>query len=356
VQKRDSTRRTRFAGLALALPVLLLACFVAARARASDPPPVLVEWHGPDDCQAPARVVAEVRRLLGGEHLGSSLVARAKATRAGRRWHLALTTDQGGHASTRQIDAESCGAAADAIAVILALTIDSSSAIAGDDDAGASASSTPPEATSSTARDAAAFPSVEAPPPESVPPDAPPPDSGEDGGAPPPFPLFLFGDLASDTGTLPHTGFGVRGGLGLSVGPLALEARVGYWPNVSTQVGASNFTSLGGTFSMVAGDLRACVLATAGTVSFGPCAGAGITSMRGEGVGVTTPLKGEAEWGTFAADGLLRVRLSRFFALRLNGGVAVPFARPVFGVQGLGPVHQPAPVALQIGLGLELHF
>jgi hypothetical protein len=372
VQKRGPTQRARIAAILVALPAALLGCFVAARADASDPAPsglpaspappapVSLDWRGPEDCQAAPRVLAEVRRLLEGERAVTSLVARVKVGRTGRRWHLVLTTERHGHAAVRQIDAESCGAAADATAVILALTINPSRALADDDeDASAGAAAAP-------SADAAAKPLESALPlppgaatsdgliPET--PDAPP-AAEEDAGAPVDFPLFLIATLASDTGTLPRTGFGFRGGLGVGAGLFRMEAQMAYWPTVSTQIaGPAGAPASGGSFTMLVADLRACVLGDVGPFSLGPCAGGGITSMQAEGFGVTTPIAGGANWGSLAADALVRVRISRYFSPRLDVGAAIPLARPAFDVQGLGPVHRPAAIALQIGVGMELHF
>jgi hypothetical protein len=114
--------------------------------------------------------------------------------------------------------------------------------------------------------------------------------------------------------------------------------------------------SRGGSFSMVVTEVHACALASASFLSFGGCAGFGFTSMQAEAFGVTTPISAGATWSSFVADALVLGRLSRLLSLRVSGGPVVPFSRPTFEIQGLGVVHQPAPVALELGAGLEAHF
>jgi hypothetical protein len=360
------------------------ACFVAATARASDPSPAAdapatLEWHGPAECHEGPRVLAGMRRLLAGERAGSDLVARVEAARNGKRWHLTITTEQSGRTTSRVLDADSCGAAADAIAVILTLTIDPSRPLDTDDGAASSAAhrsardAFPPDA--GNPRDASSSdrgaPGVVAdekagllrrePPPivllqrEGDEDDAAPVTERADAGEAASVPLFLFAIGAADVGTLPQAAFGFGGGLGVAAGPFHFEGAVGYWPTVST----TTATGESGAFTMVAADLRGCALVETGPLSFGPCAGGGITWMRAEGLGVTTPLVAAATWGDFVADALLRARISSTFWPRLSAGASVPFSRPTFGVEqsgGLIAVHQPAAAALQIRIGMEVHF
>jgi hypothetical protein len=78
--------------------------------------------------------------------------------------------------------------------------------------------------------------------------------------------------------------------------------------------------------------------------------------MRGEAFGVTTPIGASSTWSSVVVDGMGLVPLSRRFSLRVTAGVAAPFARPTFEVEGIGVVHQPAAVALRLGAGAEAHF
>ena len=348
--ERSNRSFARIAAVAIAIPATAVACLFAARAGAADPPPLTLDWQGPDDCQAAPRVSSEVRRLVGGERPGESLVARVKVARKGKRWHLSLATEHGGRATSRELDAESCGAAADAVAMILALTLDPSRAVGSDEDAGpppVDAASEPdvaaPVSLVSFARDAGSFDAATEPPPAE--------DRAREAS---PFPLFPFALAASDTGSLPHTAFAFGGGLGFGERHFQIEALVAYWPSTSTSVDGS--PSEGGAFTMFVADLRGCALAEAGIFSFGPCAGGGLTRMRAEGSGVTTRIPAVTTWGSVVADALIRARVSRFLSPRLSVGGVVPLSRPTFSVVGLGTVHQPAAIALQIAAGMELHF
>jgi hypothetical protein len=353
--------RARVAAVALAaLPCAIALGLGAGSAGATDPAPLVLDWQGPAECQAAPRVLAEVRRLLGREHAGSSLVVHAKVERAGKRWHLALASHHAGRATSRALDAESCDAAADAAAVILALMIDPSRALSG-----------PPgdEETAGEAERDAGAPPFDAADEASLGPRAfdarvdaedaaalvPRPREGEDSDAGDrSAQLLVSAAAATDTGTLPRTGFGFAAGIGLETGFFLAEASFAYFPAVDSTAEVPG--ARGGSFGMFTGTLRACALADAGAFSFGPCAGGGLTWMHAQAFGVTTPIGADSSWGAIVANGLLRARISRYFSLRLTIGGAVPFARPVFEVQGLGPVHQPAPIALQMGAGVEVHF
>ncbi len=363
MRKRGFHRRARAssvlaAGASLSLVLLVGLLGLWARRAAASDLPLTLGWQGPEECQAAPRVLGEVRRLLGSEPPGAGLTAHVKVGRVGKRWRLALTTtDASGRLAVRQIDAESCAAAADAAAVILALAIDPSRALGGDSDRDAAPGSAAPSLDASSGGDARA----QEPPPARTGPatqERPAPDPARDaedaGSEPPPFPLFLAAIAASDTGTLPSTGFGVRGGLGLDLGLLRLEGLVGYWPTVDADLGG--FPARGGAFTLLTADLRACLLFDTGVVAVGPCAGGGLARVHAEAFGVTIPIATATTWGTLLADGLVRVRLSRHFSLRLSAGLSVPLIRPVFAVEDLGPVYQPSAVALQIGAGMEVHF
>jgi hypothetical protein len=310
------------------------------------PPPMAIDWRGPDECQEAPRLSSEVARLVGGGHGDSNLVARVNVGRSGRRWHLVLTMDRAGRTTVRELDAESCAAATDAAAVILALTIDPSRAL-GDDAADAGVPPAP-------VADASASPPPAAPATPPVVEPIPPKEPAAAAARQENLPFVVMATAASDTGTLPHTGFGFGGGLGFAAKPLRLEATLAYWPTVSADVAGT--PPRGGSFTMVVTELRGCALAEASFLSFGPCAGLGFTSMQAEAFGVTTPISAGATWSSFVADALALGRISRLFSLRLSVGLAVPFSRPTFEIQGLGVVHQPAAVALELGAGVEAHF
>jgi hypothetical protein len=334
----------------VAVPILAGGFCLAARALAiapAKPPPVVLEWHGPDDCQQAPRLLSEVERIVAGAHGASSLVARVTVDRVGRRWHLVLAMDHAGRTTVRELDAETCSTATDAAAVILALTIDT----LGHDEADAGTSGQPAPDAGPTDVDAGSLlpPYADAAPTTS---EEPPPDDAGDRSSS--LPLILLAEVASDTGTLPRTGFGFAGGLGFVAKPLRVEATLGYWPGVSTDLASA--PSRGGSFAMFVTELRGCALAEASFLSLGGCAGAGLTTMRAEAFGVTTPISATASWSSFVADGVMIGRLSRVFSLRLNAGMAVPFARATFEVEGVGVVHRPAAAALELGTGVEAHF
>jgi len=328
----------------VAVPVVAGAFCVAARALASGAPPVMLDWHGPDDCQEGPRLLAGVERILAGERGASSLVAHVSLEPLGSRWHLTLVMEHAGRTTTRALDAESCTTATDAAAVVLALTIDT---LGHDVEDAGSSPATGPDASSFLGDAASVASAVDAQPSSDETRDASADRSSL-------VPLVVFAEAASDTGTLPRTGVGFAGGLGFVAKPLRVEAVLAYWPGVSTDIAGGS--SRGGSFTMFAAELRGCALAEASVFSLGGCAGLGFTEMRAQAFGVTTPISAGATWAALAADGVALAHVTRRFALRLSGGTAVPFSRSAFEIEGLGVVHKPAPVALELAAGVEAHF
>jgi hypothetical protein len=331
----------------VAVPVAAGAFCLAARALASGAPPLVLDWHGPDDCQEGARLLTEVERTLGGERSGTGLVAHVTLAQVGSRWRLTLVMEHGGRTTTRALDAESCATATDAAAVVLALTIDTFGHES--EDAG------PRVADATTVLDASSV--VEradsAPSAADVPLSS---DDARDASAARSslLPLVVFAEAASDTGTLPRTGVGFAGGLGFVASPLRVEARLAYWPGVAAEIAGAS--SRGGSFTVLAAELRGCALAEASVFSLGGCAGLGLAEMRAQAFGVTTPISAASTWGELVADGVALARVSRRFALRASAGMVVPFSRSPFEIEGLGVVHKPAAVALELAVGVEAHF
>jgi hypothetical protein len=78
--------------------------------------------------------------------------------------------------------------------------------------------------------------------------------------------------------------------------------------------------------------------------------------MRASAFGITTPRESVSTWGAGLGGALLTARLSKTWALRLDADLSVPSYRPSFAIEGLGPVHQPSDVTLQVGAGAAVHF
>ena len=318
-----------------------------SRATTDDPPRLLLDWSAPSSCQVRGRVESAVERLRTDDRTGDERIeAHAEVTPVERRWKVVLTIRHGASESVRELTAESCAAAADATALILALTFGSSSTAPAAPDAGAPIADPRPQPDVVTPS-----PRVpQAPPPRDVTPqeDASPEETTSLGA---PSEFRLFAEAEGDVGTLPRPAVGF--GLGAAWEPpqLRLEASASYWPPVGAGTSAQ-----GGTFQMVTFNLRGCLRAELPPFAFGPCLGWEPTWMLAQGYGVAVTLRGSSWWSVVTGDAMATVQLSKNFSLRMRVGLGAPTSRPTFAIEGAGPVHQPAAAALQIGVASEVHF
>ena len=90
-------------------------------------------WSAPEECPSQQQVEAEIARLVGGDlrlRDGNDLRADVSVS-GGPPWSADLTTLHAGRVGRRRLESPSCQAAADAVALIIALSIDPDVAAAG---------------------------------------------------------------------------------------------------------------------------------------------------------------------------------------------------------------------------------
>ena len=382
------TRRTRAPRIALGAVALGVA--LAARAFAQLPPAerdlqkiVALSWSAPPECPDASYVMSELGRQLSSATIAPEkrIVARAEVTRGeGKSWHLRLVTESAGQRGDRALDAESCRAAADATALIVAMAVDPSLALApAHADAGAAivplvapiASGTAaPPATASAAPTATEVPAATAtpaaaptprPPPRATPrataaSSATPADASGRGKV-----IALSFGLAADDGALSGVKPGLWGAIAWIPKRARVELGVEYFPATRVQV-ASN-PARGADLDLAIGALHGCyVAAREGKVELGPCAGAEVGWMRGAGFGVASASAGGTMWAGLLVGGLLNVRVSELFSLRLSLDAVAPLSRPSFvldspGVGGVPlKVHKSAGIVGRGLFGAELRF
>jgi hypothetical protein len=92
--------------------------------------PLTLDWAAPPGCSSREQILREVASMLVGTAAPvKALAVRATAERmAGGRWSVSLIAEGQGEPGRRRFEAESCQAAADATALIVALLIDPSRA------------------------------------------------------------------------------------------------------------------------------------------------------------------------------------------------------------------------------------
>lgn len=289
-------------------------------------PPIVLSLTAPEGCPGVDDVRDEIRRLAGPVPSPPERPEARAVVRRGPKdsWVLTLSTKAGALVGERKLSAGNCAELMRAAALVLALMINPS--------AGAPPPPPPP------------------PPPQvsAAPPPPPPP--------PPPGPVSAGADVLVGTGLLPGgavTGIGLR--LGWSRAIFTAELRGGAWAGRSAASGLDG--SAGGSFALVDLDAAGCATARRHRrVAPGACLGVTVWRGTGSGYGVSNPETATAWWAGGFAEGNVRLRLSTRNAVRLAVAAFLPFGRPIFALDGIGAVWQPAAFGARGTAGWELNF
>lgn len=323
-----------------------------SRAHADDfAPRVQVDWQAPPGCPALDYVEKTATRWLSRAGSASSpdlhMVAEV-ARRQDGRWSVALRLRSARGEQRRSLTAESCQAAADATALILALAIDQGRA-----DAGAEARP-PPVSTSPPPMDRGA---VE---PEETPPASDHASLADAVHTPPLRPVWwLNASAMADFGDLPKAEPGAAVSFGAR--PFARRAvRLGASVSVFSPSGANAPGPTGGRFWLGMLSASACWEPSLSSFSFGPCLDAGGALLAGSGSGETSTQSRAVPWWTFGAHATIAYRLASTWRLRADAGPALAVGRPEFlamsGGGELSVIFQPQVVALRVAFGVETLF
>jgi hypothetical protein len=319
-------------------PTIVALVAVAALAGAS--PPLRVS--APDGCAgAPA-----LERAVAG-HVGRSVAldgVTVSIRPAAGAWRAQLLTEAG----ARQLDAESCEAALDAVALVLALAAppEPSSRSAASEGSAAPVGSAARVDTVGPAHEGLPAPSGSA-----ASADHRPSPSASSGSRDDRLALVLGAGVLGEVGVLPAPSLGARLAIGarwrawrLELAGLALlprraelatdgglSARIGWW---AAQLAACR---------RVLGALEACL-------------GSELGELRGAGSGVDAP---RAARGTWFAETLGAAWSSRGpspsgpWSWQLGSSLAIAVVRPEFGFDGLGVLHRPSPISGRLWLGID---
>ena len=311
-----------------------------------------LSWSGPPGCPTAENIQARVDALLGGAASASRVAdvrASGQVERVDNGFRLLLSMGVGSTPSSRVIEARTCDELAGAAAIAIALLARST---AEEGSAPAISPSTP----ASVPSDA---------PPNSPP--APPPSPNHDKAVstkdappikPPPGGLHLLIDApigAAGWGSLPSAGLGLGAALGIRW--KGLRANVGgeLWQPQTNRV--SGFAS---HFTLQSGRAEACFIEAVHGLELGPCLGAAVQRLAGEGVGsrVFSANSRTALWISGTGGLFVSLPTPSFTHLRFFGEarVLVSPRRPRFTIDQLGPVHEPAMAAPQLNLGCEWIF
>lgn len=319
----------------LAAPMFVALAASAGLARGS--PPLRVS--APDGCADAGAleraVAAHVGRAVALD--GVTLSIR----RTARAWRARLLTEAG----TRELDAESCEAALDAAALVLALAVEPEPGLA-------SASEVSRPALEPAARPHAADPMGEARrapggAPAGADRSAPSARSARDAGPG----LVLGAGVLGAVGVVPAPSLGGRLAIGVGWRAWRLElAGLALLPRRAELAGDGGASAQIGWWAAQLGGCRRV---------FGPfeaCAGSELGELRGEGFGVDAP---RAARGTWFAETLSAVCTSSWpspsgpWSWQLGSSLALAVVRPEFGFDGLGVLHRPSPVSGRLWLAVD---
>jgi hypothetical protein len=360
-------RAMRFGPLAL----LTFAQVASAQGGAPAKGPLTLEWKANPSCSSPSQIADEVSRILRGAP-GSERPVSARVSLVGddrTSWHVTIVTQSDGASRERSFEAESCTAAAEAVAVILAIAINPRASpppapeVLPPASAAPTSSSTPPPAVATLppapptppASAALAGPIATPPPAPSALTSTPSSSSG------PPNPLTLqgltvAGSLAIGAGNLPTVGAGAELAVGWRPGRLRLELAGTYWGQQrATASGA------GADFELLSTEARAIYAWTAGRLALGPLLAVGLEWIKASGFGGTFANASPAETlGTVGVGGLVTWRLAWRIHLRLALESVFPLSRPDFVVldrpAAASTVYRPSLAFGRAVVGAEVQF
>jgi len=348
----------------------VLASFAVSQAQPTGPArAVSLEWTVPEACPDIEYVEHEIGRLLAGAAtpITPLLHARAEVKRGGETdWLVVLETDSSEGVGRRTFSAESCRAAADATALILALAVDPDRVATNQSAPAASASALPAtSAGTSTASNGA--PSASAAPTSGLPPfetataaSAPPPP-------PPPPPMYIppaFGfslaiSGAFDMGTLPASSPGVFASGGFIARRLQwirFDVGAGIFANEAASV--AGFEN--GVFRLRVFDAGVCVLPLTGRFELGGCVDGELSWEVATGVNEASTSTHGATWLVLRPRATFAYAFSRTWALRADASIGYAVDAPpqfvVLGSDSIEEVQIPGVWTGRISLGLEARF
>jgi len=312
------------------------------------------EWQAPDGCPTESAVLARAEQLVGHRLTPASgtppiaLFATVPSP-VGSSWQMRVTSGAGA-AGARTVNATSCDELGEAMALLIALSIEPDYVARPAAPSGASPSSVPPHAAfldAPSAPEPPPLPAAPAPAPEPV--RHPAPRRSAASSARPESPIHgaVSGSGAVWVGRLPGVAPGgvLRGAL-LSE-PFVLSLELGFFPMQHAEAqgvgGKLWLGTLGGSL---------------GYALFGglvtPSAGVELDLLRGVGQGVSTP-ESAGVW-LLGLDGgvLFRYPPRSAVSVLAAGTLSVLAEQASFRIDPDVPLFHPARVGAQFGLGAEL--
>ncbi|HVY37334.1 MAG TPA: hypothetical protein VHM31_05345 [Polyangia bacterium] len=251
-------------------------------------------WSAPAGCPSQQQVEADIARLVGGDlrlRDGSELRADVSVS-GGPPWSADLTTLHAGRVGRRTIESPSCQAAAEAVALIIALSIDPDARAAG------------PRA------------------PAAAPPQMGPPSASK----PRPLHVLVGVHAQARAGTLPETDVGA--GLGVGLAGLRWRAELRWTYGLRRDQPALLPSGAAGRFNLDAGSLTGCVDLGRGKLAFGPCGTAEAGRVSATGSGATAGFSKNAPWLALGGGVFASLAVSEHLRTSVEVDALAPLYRP----------------------------
>lgn len=300
---------------------LLLVILWAPASQADDGRWLDLTWRAPAECPMGVELEQQIVRLVGtAPRDGHTLHATVDVVADDRGWHAHMATVYGGEAGERTFDGATCHAVARAVALLIALTVDSNVSPLNEEPAPPLPPTPTPPPPASRQSDSTSRPTrlIEATRGPTV--------KG----------LVTLGPR-SVIGLLRHPGFGVEIAVGARFRGVSLEiAGAGYLPETTTLPNSN----VGGRFQWFTLELRACPNLTHGPLEFFACASVGVGRLSADGFGVNSPGSAATTLGTLAVGPGIGFFLSAVHRLGIASDVSYTPGHARFVLDNIGPVHQ----------------
>lgn len=345
-----SARQTRFGVSAVAAAWVIW----ATPARAEEGVPIELSWDGPPNCGSSAEVLAKLRQLAGKKNLGGSpLDAEASVARgASGQLRLRLVIHREHIVGTRDFEGDSCDDLVGAVAVSLAVLLDSQEPL---EEPAAEGRATPEREHGSSGKTSEALPAADSKPKAATPaPSVPAPSGSVETTAQRRWRLLLVAPSGVvQFGLEPKPGFGLAVAAGAALDRWRFYAEGKLWA-AQTATTTRLLDRYGAKLERFSLGVRACRGWGGPVLELGPCALVSLQhlSIRGEGPRIT-PRNSSASWIAAGVGVQLRARVSPWLSLVAGVDGELELSRPQVILDGIGLVEQLGTVAATAMVGSE---
>ena len=314
--------------LRLLAVIASLCSFGVSPARAQLPPGVVIHWKTSSECTRPLDLEWQITRLLAPKIELPGPVAFSVRVDARNRgaYALALAVHGVERDLERNVVLASCGEVQDAVALLVAITIDPSA--------------------EQRAKFVRAAPE---PPPQRLEPLRQPQVRAPREPLLPPARALLRAGLLGDLHALPDASFGPALGLELGLGPLRIALGGAYLLPRSAQTAVPGIE---GRVDLGVGMLALAYLPELGRVALGPSLAFEVGYMRAQGVGATDGRSVGTPWLAVLPGGRFDVALHPRVRLRLELLAGLPLRRPKLALRGESVFYETRRLTARIELGL----